>query len=421
MLVRLFSGLSFRLQSVAVFLSLVGVFFGVKTFIHIRDELGSEKAESFLVDLYVQLGAALVVNCIVAYFLYLIATKPIRNLGNVMKRLAEGDLEINVPYTNSRTEIGFMARCLNVFKKNAVEKIDMERQQHEKEARFRQEKQDAMQQLARDFEKEVKGIVNQVASAATQLTGAAKAMTETVSVSSTSATNAFSVSEQTSGSVRNVAEATDQLSDSVREISAQLQKTNLMVRDSVAKADGADVHANALTNASEKINEVMEIISSIASQINLLSLNATIEAARAGEAGKGFSVVANEVKALANQTDKSVQEIRAVIEEMKSASDDIFHALKGIKDSVSHIAEAAGSVASAVEEQSATTSEIASNMQAAANGSKIIAESLNSVRTSSVNASSASEQMFTSTKDLTKQADELNRQVDAFLSKIRAA
>ena len=80
---------------------------------------------------------------------------------------------------------------------------------------------------------------------------------------------------------------------------------------------------NALVSKLESVNSITDSISDIAKQTNLLSLNAAIEAARAGEAGKGFSVVAGEVKKLADNSKLAVQSITSILEEIKI---DIFNA-----------------------------------------------------------------------------------------------
>ncbi|MGC8030346.1 methyl-accepting chemotaxis protein, partial [Salmonella enterica] len=86
--------------------------------------------------------------------------------------------------------------------------------------------------------------------------------------------------------------------------------------DATQRAEGAATQAeksrdtiHTLSDAADKIGEVVQLVQAIASQTNLLALNATIEAARAGEAGKGFAVVASEVKSLAHQTSKATEEI----------------------------------------------------------------------------------------------------------------
>jgi methyl-accepting chemotaxis protein len=279
----------------------------------------------------------------------------------------------------------------------------------------------AKEQLAHDFERDVKGIVNMVAAAATQLSQTARAMAGNVQKSADLASSATGAATQTTANVQSVASASEELSASIRDISAQLQRTTSLVTQSNEKAANADRLATSLKAATARVNDVMELISSIAGQINLLALNATIESARAGEAGKGFAVVASEVKNLANQTDKSIAEIQAVMGEMRSASEDIANALADINASVSDISGATTMVASAVEEQSATTNDIARNMQTAASGTQLIVENLGSVNTSSTEASSSASQMLAASEELSRQAELLNNQVDAFLTKIRAA
>lgn len=91
----------------------------------------------------------------------------------------------------------------------------------------------------------------------------------------------------------------------------------------------------ALTDASERISQILSTIEAIASQTNLLALNATIEAARAGEAGKGFAVVASEVKALAGQTAKATDDIAGRISALDSEVQEI---LKGVRSAGSSVA-----------------------------------------------------------------------------------
>ncbi len=277
------------------------------------------------------------------------------------------------------------------------------------------------EKLANDFEQGVKSIVNIVASAATELSQTAQSMVDLVIKNSKLASDASNAAGQTSANVQSVASASEELSASIKDISAQLQRTAGLVAQSNDKASNADSMASSLTKASDKVATAMDLITSISGQINLLALNATIESARAGEAGKGFAVVAGEVKSLASQTDKSITEIHSVIEEMRLASTEIVNVLADIKSSINMINEAAVNVASAVEEQSATTNEIARNMQTASHGTQLISTNLHDVSGSSAQAGSAAQQMLAASKELSKQAESLNLQVDSFLTKIRAS
>lgn len=114
---KFFSSLTIRLQATAVFLSLVGVAFGYKTYLHVKQEFGVDSAATFYNDFLLQIGIAVVVNIVVALVLYQITTKPIKRLGEVMRALTQNQLEAEVPYVTQATEIGSMARKVEVFKK----------------------------------------------------------------------------------------------------------------------------------------------------------------------------------------------------------------------------------------------------------------------------------------------------------------
>jgi len=119
-----------------------------------------------------------------------------------------------------------------------------------------------------------------------------------------------------------------EMSSSINEIARQVEGSSKIADDAVRQAETTNHRIRDLSQAANKIGDVVKLITAVAEQTNLLALNATIEAARAGEAGRGFAVVASEVKQLAAQTAKATDEISDQINNMQIATSDSVTAIK---------------------------------------------------------------------------------------------
>ena len=166
--------------------------------------------------------------------------------------------------------------------------------------------------------------------------------------------------------VQAVAAAAEELAASIHEIAGSMAKSRNAADSAFDQSAQADQATHRLTGAASAMGGIVDLIQSIASQINMLALNATIESARAGDAGKGFAVVAGEVKHLAKQVADATTQISREIDGIQSVAGDVVGALNQIRDSVETVREYVAATAAAVEEQSAVTRDMSSNMQAAA-------------------------------------------------------
>ena len=166
--------------------------------------------------------------------------------------------------------------------------------------------------------------------------------------------------------VESVAAGAHQLNSSIGEITSTMVRSQETAAGAVRRVDAAGESTARLAAAAQAMGRVVDLIATIAQQINLLALNATIESARAGEAGRGFAVVANEVKNLANQAKGATDEITREIEGIRSVSGDVVEGLSAIKQAIDAVSQFVTSTTAAVEEQSVVTQEIAANMGKAA-------------------------------------------------------
>ncbi|TAL00051.1 MAG: HAMP domain-containing protein [Rhodospirillaceae bacterium] len=347
--------------------------------------------------------------------------EPIRLLVENLKQLANGNLNIEVYGAERGDEVGDIGRTAVIFRDNSRAAVRLQAEQGELKQRAEVERKAAVLKVAEDFERSVKGVVNIVASASTEMQTAAQSLSATAEETTRQSTTVAAASDQASANVQTVASATEELSSSIGEIGRQVEQSTRIARQAVEQARDTGVTVDALAQAAQRIGDVVKLIQDVASQTNLLALNATIEAARAGDAGKGFGVVASEVKVLANQTAKATEEIAGQIAEIQSATARTVTSIQGIGTTITQINEISSVIASAVEEQSAATQEIASNVQQAAQGTQDISSNIANVTQAAGHTASASSQVLGSASELSQQAENLRTQVDSFLGSLRAA
>lgn len=292
--------------------------------------------------------------------------KPLNNVVSHLKDIGsgEGDLTVSIP-DNRNDELGELAKGFNQF----VSKI------------------------------------REMVSGLQDMVGNLKASSEQLSV----------ISNQTIAGIQQQQSETSQAATAMTEMSATVQEVSLSAGNAATAAADSDKEAhegkrvvantiaeinqleadvgtasnvvNKLSQDSQNIGSVLDVIRGIAEQTNLLALNAAIEAARAGEQGRGFAVVADEVRTLAGKTQESTEEIQVMIEQIQSG---VTKAVKVMNES---------------SERAASTVEIAEN---AGVSLQAITESISQINSMNTQIATASQEQATVTESITQNVNSIN-------------
>ena len=270
--------------------------------------------------LFVILGVA------AAVFLGSSISKPISNIVALLNSMSQYDMKLAnnrraVQYVKKTDEIGTMARATLALQENLRSLVENIAQSAEHIAASSEELSATSQQAA-ESANEVSNAVQDIANGASdQASDTEKGANEIELLGNLIETDLELITH-----LNNVTEEVERMKDEGFETLELLVRKNNLTNRSATDVRGIIIETNASVN---KIGNASQMILNIAGQTNLLALNAAIEAARAGEAGKGFTVVAEEIRKLAEQSNRFSSEIISDIEDLTGKSQ---YAVKSIEE-----------------------------------------------------------------------------------------
>lgn len=270
--------------------------------------------------------------------------------------------------------------------------------------------------------------VTQIASAAEELSAVTEQTSAGVNSQKVETDQVATAMHQMTATVQEVARNAEEASEAALAADQQAREGDKVVNEAIAQIERLASEVGHSTTAmgelkreSDKIGSVLDVIKSVAQQTNLLALNAAIEAARAGEAGRGFAVVADEVRSLAQRTQKSTEEIEDLIAGLQSGTQRVATIMDNSRELTVSSVELTRRAGGSLESITRTVSAIqAMNQQiaAAAEQQSATAEEINrsvlNVRDVSEQTSAASEETAASSVELARLGTHLQGLVGRF-------
>lgn len=367
-----------------------------------------------------------VAGIIIATLLSRAIHKPLQKLIESSERIAQGDLSQSA-LLKSRDEFSKLSQSFEQMRLNLSQLI--------------QQINHTSEQIAASSE-ELTASAEETGKATDQITNAMQEVAnETDKQVAVSIGSSQSASEVSTGmnhaamAIQSVTDLSNHAKDYVGSGNNTVQQALVQMDTIRSKVDSSSDIINRLGKKLKEIDKINTVITGIANQTNLLALNASIESARAGEHGKGFSVVAEEVKKLAEQSSQSANQIRELIKQIQMESDNAIHsmsegtsavkdgitttsqagtAFRDISDIIEKIFEQTQDVSAVIEQVNASTDNMVEVMNEINQGSEESAANAKNVAQAAEEQNASMQEIFTSAEALSNMAIDLQKSVRQF-------
>lgn len=340
------------------------------------NNLGAQ-ADTIRKNIYILLGSAVVVSMVMVIALLRLVTSRMSNIGTAAGKVLEGDLTQRVS-VDTNDSLGQISQGLNDLV-DSLQKM------------VRQIKKDSIN-LA-EYSEQLSGVSYEVSVAIAEVADHSEQLAATVDKESENSVVAVEASKKARSAAEEGSEAVQDTLQGMK-----------IIKNAVKKS--MDIFGSLAVH-SQKVGQMLETITSIADQTNLLALNAAIEAARAGEQGRGFAVVADEVRKLAEQSSTSAGEIALIVnqvaEDINRASEAMEKVSRQFDDGLEKASIAGGKLEEIVLEIEATDQMIHD-----------ISISIEETRNSTASVASASQETSAAIEEVTGSAQRLSKMANEF-------
>ncbi|TYS25719.1 methyl-accepting chemotaxis protein [Bacillus subtilis] len=373
-------------------------------------------------------GISAMVGIVLSLLLLKSIMVPLKSMNKQLEEIAHGEADLTKKViVKNKDEFGQLAQSFNSFTQSLIQIVKQISSSSEQVAASSEELS-ASAEESKSTSEQISGAMQMAADSNVKQSS----MTEKSAESITELLDSISSVASNTG---NIADLSSSMRDKAEIGSKSVNKMLDQMKFIDTSVDSAGNGLQALVESTAEISDISSLITNISEQTNLLALNAAIEAARAGEQGKGFAVVAEEVRKLADETNKSANHIQSVVTTIQNESIETVNNIKVVQENVSsgivlsqettgnfnEILNLVEQVTSQIQEVAAATQQLTSGVEVIqhtvhtlAAGTKETSANTEAVAKSSQEQLNSMEEISYAAESLSQLAEELQTVINRF-------